>query len=271
MCCFMDPAQVREWTEKYLKLYQCPVIESGPSYLITQLSIEADKDLLNRPFYWMYVEKMNIPPKPVQLCFIFDPENHPPDIRGEILHYGSPRFQKMLQSAQKHGKFVRLYEDPGWQPSHSPSKPYTPWLLVNYQLSYVCDQKKNRLSSLGINLLNGEIAESFYDCLKKRKWVNRLPPHRYLPAHGMSLTEAVGELEYYLEEQLKEEDQTWAKEAKERLNMELEQLNAFYPGEEKQDDEIRKEKKNREQELVWQFHPRIEAEVINAGLFYMES
>lgn len=142
---------------------------------------------------------------------------------------------------------------------------------MNYQLSYVCDQKKNRLSSLGINLLNGEIAESFYDCLKKRKWVNRLPPHRYLPAHGMSLTEAVGELEYYLEEQLKEEDQTWAKEAKERLNMELEQLNAFYPGEEKQDDEIRKEKKNREQELVWQFHPRIEAEVINAGLFYMES
>lgn len=90
----MDPAQVREWTEKYLKLYQCPVIESGPSYLITQLSIEADKDLLNRPFYWMYVEKMNIPPKPVQLCFIFDPENHPPDIRGKFCIMGPPVSKK---------------------------------------------------------------------------------------------------------------------------------------------------------------------------------
>jgi hypothetical protein len=86
------------------------------------------------------------------------------------------------------------------------------------------------------------------------------------------LTEAVGELEYYLEDQLKEEDQTWATKAKERLRMELEQLNAFYPDdEENQGEEIRLEKKNREQELVWQFHPRIEAEVVNAGLFYMES
>lgn len=267
----MDPAQVREWTERYLNLYQCQILESAPSYLITQLSIEADKDLLNRPFYWMYVEKMNIPPKPIQLCFIFDPKNHPLNIQGEFLHYGAPRFQKMLQSAKKHGKFVRLYEDPGWQPAHSPSKPYTPWLLVNYQISYVCDQKKDRLCSLGINLLNGEIVESFYDRLKKRKWLNRLPPRRYLPAYGISLTEAVGELEFYLEEQLREEDLTWAKEAKERLTMELNQLNTFYPEEEKQDDEVRREKKNREQELVWQFHPRIEADIVNAGLFYIES
>ncbi|MGA8941706.1 MAG: YqhG family protein [Thermoactinomyces sp.] len=267
----MDQTRVRKWTERYLNHYQCQIIESAPTYLVTQLSVQADKDILNRPFYWMYVEKMNIKPNPIQLCLIFDPENHPVDIKGEFLYFGAPRFRKMLESAQKHGKFVRLYELPKWQASRSPAKAYSPWLGVNYKISYICDQKKDRLCHLGISLLSGEVTESFYEMLAERKWSVQLPPNRHIPSQRLSLMEAVGELEFYLEEQIRQEDLTWAKEAQERFNNEIKQLDSYYPEHIQPDDKLAKEKKQQEQELVWQYHPRIEISVVNAGIFYLET
>ncbi|MGA9174969.1 MAG: YqhG family protein [Thermoactinomyces sp.] len=268
----MDPKKVREFTERYLMLNDCHILESGPTYLITQLSIHADKDLLNRPFYWMYVERMNLPPQPIRLSLIFDPDNHPEEIRGEHLFYGAPRFTKILHSAQKHGRFVRLYEEPGsYQRYGDLTKPYTPWLAVNYKVSYVCDQKRDRLFCLGINLHDGTIQEGFYQMIKDRQWTNKLPAKRYTIEPQLKVVEAVGELEYYLEETIRNEDQTWAEEADKRLRMELEQLESFYPDESSLSDELSKEKKQRREEIVWQFHPRVEIEVVNSGLFYVDS
>ena len=47
--------------------------------------------------------------------------------------------------------------------------------------------------------------------------------------------------------------------------MELEQLEHFYPEGVKNE-----EKKQRIRETIWQYHPRVEVEVINAGLFYLD-
>ncbi|TCS96430.1 YqhG family protein [Hazenella coriacea] len=265
----MDQQEVREFVERYMEHHQCQVIESTPSYLQTQLSIEVDKDLLNRPFYWMYVEKLNQEPQPAQFCFIFDLENHPPDQRGEYIFFGSPRFSQMLQSAQKHGRFVRLYQEaPGWELSLH-SKPYIPWLLINFKLSYICDQKKDRLNSLGINLYTGEIKDNFYPWIQTFSWTSQIPVKRHLLSKRLSIPEAVGELEYYLQDQLHQEDLSWAEAAKERLQMEMNQLNSFYPEGEVQNEEKEKEKKQRIREMIWQYHPRVEIEVVNAGIFYM--
>ncbi|SFJ32534.1 YqhG family protein [Thermoflavimicrobium dichotomicum] len=267
----MDQQKVRSFTERYLKSYECHIIESAPTYLQTQLSIEADKDLLNRPFYWMYVERMNLPPQPARFCFIFDPENCPEDLRGEYLFFGSPRFAQMLQSAQKHGRFTRLYQQPSSRESLSRvSKAYTPWLGMNFQVSYICDQKKDRITYLGINLCTGEIVEPFYPTIRSLGWTSKLPPKRHVTAPRLSFAEAVGELEYFLQEQIEGEDPTWAVEAKKRLEMELDTLAHYYPEQEQRTEEQEKERVQRQRELIWQYHPRIEVQLINGGLFYME-
>jgi hypothetical protein len=267
----MDQSKIRAFTERYLELNGCRILESSPTHLVTQLSIEADKDLLNRPFYWMYVERMNLEPQPVRLSLVFDPDNHPPEIRGEYLFFGTPRFTQILRSAQKYGKFVRLYEEPDVHNRfHFQSKPYTSWLAVHFKVSYVCDKKKDCLRSLGINLISGEIQERFYERLKEQQWSNILPAQRYTVEPHLTIPEAVGELEYYLEEQIRGEDSTWAEQARERLEAELRQLDAYYPEEENMSDSLRKEKKQRREEIVWQFHPRVEISVVNAGLFYFE-
>ncbi len=59
---------------------------------------------------------------------------------------------------------------------------------------------------------------------------------------------------------------TWAKQALKRMRIELEQLEHFFP-----EGENNAEKEQRIRETIWQYHPRVEVEVINAGLFYLEA
>ncbi|RAL26599.1 YqhG family protein [Thermoflavimicrobium daqui] len=268
----MDQQKVRSFTERYLQAYQCHLIESAPTHIKTQLSIKADKDLLNRPFYWMYVERMNLPPQPAQFCFIFDPEHRPAELRGEYLFFGSPRFSQMLNSAQKHGRFVRLYQQPLSKARNDfSSKPYTPWLGINFKVSYICDQKKDRICYLGMNLRTGNIVEPFYPKINSFDWTSKLPPKRHLIEPRFHFAESVDELEYYLKEQIEQEDPTWAYEANKRLELELKQLDHYYPELGKRTEEQEKERSQRRREIIWQYQPRVEVQVINAGIFYMEA
>jgi hypothetical protein len=268
----MDQQAVRSFTERYLQSHHCHLLESTPTHLITQLSVQVDKELLDRPFYWMYVEKMDLPPQPTQLCFIFHPEEAPADLRGEHLFHGSPRLAQMMQSAQKLGEFVRLYQAPQGFDRHAyRSKSYTPWLGIHFKVSYVCDQKMDRICYLGFNLQSGEIEEGFYQRMQKLPWTSKLPAQRHTVSPRFPIAEAVGECEYYLQDQLENEDRTWAKQAMERLTQELEQLERFYPEKEQMTAELLKEERQRRRETIWQYHPRVEVEVINAGLFYLEA
>lgn len=265
----MDQTKLREFTERYLNYYQCKVIENAPTHLITQLSIEIDKDLLNRPLYWMYVERMGLEPQPATLTFIFDPDRRPADLRGEYLFFGAPRFKMMLSSAQKKGRFTRLYQLTNRRPRFSNSLPYVPWLGVNFKVSYVCDQKKEQIHYLGINLSTGEIQENFYEVCQKEQWTNKLPSGRHLLPEKMPLAEAVSELEYFLEDLIRQEDHTWAEEAHQRYRSEMTQLEGYFAGKDLQGEEA-KNNLLRKQELVRQYHPRVEVEVVNAGYFYRE-
>ena len=42
--------------------------------MTVQLTIELDKELMNRPFYWHYLEKTGGVPNPMKLTFITDPK-----------------------------------------------------------------------------------------------------------------------------------------------------------------------------------------------------
>ena len=108
----MEPTQVESFAERYLTAFDCRILERAPNWIQTELSVEADQDLVHRPFYWMYVEKMGLTPQTTTLTWVFDGTDTPKGVGAELLSYGSPRFNQMLASAQKNGRFVRLYETP---------------------------------------------------------------------------------------------------------------------------------------------------------------
>ena len=267
----MDQTQVRSFTERYLQAMNCQIIESTPKMIDVKLSIEADQALLNRPMYWMYVEQMNLPANPAQFRFYFEETEESRGFYSDYLYYGAARFAQMLDSAQKHGRFVRLYQHADQADKKTPTaRSYHPFLAVHYQLAYICDQKKDRLCYLAIDLQTGEIYPSFYIWAKKQQWTHQLPPSRYLLPAQLTLHEAVGRLEAYLQRQLEQEDSTWAEEANERLKDEYQRIESYYPDEHSLSEEQQKEKQQRLRESVWQLAPRIEVNALNAGLFYLD-
>lgn len=257
----MQKNALRSFVEDYLQAMDCQMISSTPNAIHTQLSIEADKDLLHRPFYWMYVEQMQLPPQPQQLFLRFKPEQEPDEPNSEWIYDGCPRLQRMYQSVRKRGRFVQLFQAaPTMRRKRQIA--YSTWLAVNFLLSYVCDQKKERLVSLGINLQSGESRSNIYAWLQTIDWKTALPPHCYLQSPSLSLAKAAGRLEQQIADELAAEDHRWAEEANERLASELELLDRY-------DSEESADKRKRQLEITWQYQPRIQVQVINAGLFHL--
>lgn len=268
----MSELDTRAFVTRYLTAMQCHIVETGPGHVQVRLSERADKDLVNRPFYWSYVEKLGIEPQPVTLSFIFDPEQVSAGTAGERLNPGSPRLLQIFRSARKHGQFVRLYEDvPLNLRSPRGSRPYTPWLGINYKIEWICDQLRNEIHSLGIHLLDGTIQDRFYETIASRPWTPRLPSHRYVTKPNVSPQEAVHQLEFYVQGYLEQVDDTWAREAEERMQEELERLAQYYDETPSRTDEAahQEEYERRIRETKWQYQPRVQVSVVNAGLFYM--
>ncbi|MFY0543294.1 YqhG family protein [Brevibacillus sp. H7] len=228
----MNQQQIRHFVERYLAAFSTHVMESHPDYLTVKLSVEVDKDIGNRPFYWSWVEKMNLPPKPLILTFFFDQEQAPEGMRGEHIHFGAGRLQQIFQSAQKHGRFVCMFEHPplhaGRGAGQRRSVPLTPWLGVNLKVSFICDKKRDLLLYLGVNLHQSRIVHDFYPFLKRLSLSPSIPDYFYTLDRRLSLLQAFQLVEQETRAVLSKQDQRWADEARTRLNEELAILDAYY-------------------------------------------
>lgn len=283
----MNQAEIRSYVERYFHAFQSEFVESNEAYFSVQLPIEVDKDLGNRPFYWSYVEKIGMEPNPLTLTFIFDREQIPEGIRGEELPFGSRRLHQIFDSAKKHGKYVRLYEEvsPLAPKSSFSSYPLVPWLCINYKIEFICDQKRDLLLPLGLNLISGEIVDGMYEKLERLPLTPKQPDYTFTMQPIFGLESAANRLEQYIQHLVDQEDFQWATEAKQRLEEERLLIESFYSEEslrQKSAEEakeewaerkkkIEAEKDMRLKELSWQFEPRIQASVVNTGLFYLRS
>ncbi|MBO8171267.1 MAG: hypothetical protein H0Z33_05155 [Bacillaceae bacterium] len=267
----MNQQEIQHFVERYLEAHESTFVEKQDTYLTVTLPKEVDKDLGNRPFYWTYCERMGIEPVPITLTFIFDREQVPDHIQGEWVGFGTRRLRQIFQSAVKHGKFVRLYEDDG--NSRFDTVPLVPWLGINYRVEFICDQKRDLILSPGINLISGNIVPSFLDKIRSLPLSARLPDYRFTMEPIFSVNSAVSRVEHWIQQMIEREDRNWAERARERLQEELSLLSAYYGSEQKEEDRenVASEYEKRVEELKWQFEPRIEVKLINAGLFYLHS
>jgi len=228
----MNQQEVRQFVERYLGAFSTHVMESHPDYLTVKLPEEVDKDIGNRPFYWSWVEKMNMPPQPMVLTFFFHPDRKPEGMRGEHIHFGAGRLQQIFHSTRKHGRFVCMYENPP-QPAITGtglrrSTPLTPWLGVNMKVSFICDKKKDLLLYLGINLHQPRLVHNFYPFLKQLHLTPAIPDYFYTLDRRISLDQAYDLLKREIRTVIDRQDSTWADEARARLEEELLILEAYY-------------------------------------------
>lgn len=278
----MQSTEIRDYVFRYLHSHQSRIIERSPGHVQVKLPPELDKDLTNRTYYWSFVERTGVEPETMTLTLIFDPEQVPDGVKGEEVRFGSSRLHQIFNSAQKRGRYVRLYEHISTlHTSPRESVPFTPWLGLNVKIEYLCDQKRDRLVTYGLNLCSGEIIEDFYDRLVNLSLTPKQPNNTHMIRPVVQLDEAIHMLESDLRQKLLHESHDWAVEAQMRLDEELALIESFYDGssqreassaDKKNEEENRgllAEKEQRLKETYWQFNPRIRISTINAGLFYL--
>lgn len=227
----MQQQQVRQFIERYLATFSSHIVETHPDYLTVKLPVEVDKDIGNRPFYWSWVEKMNLAYQPLVLTFAFNPDRMPDGVRAEHMHLGAARMQQIFDSTKKHGRFLCMYEQSPLALGGSGkrrSAPLVPWLALNLKLSLLCDKKRDILLYLGINLHNPRIVHDFTSFLFQLPLTPAIPDYFYTLDRRISIEQALEMAKKEVSSVLEKEDQKWAEEARERLTEELAILAAYY-------------------------------------------
>lgn len=257
----MYPHQIHDYLRHFFTETGCPILTENDHYMIVQLTVDMDKKIMNRPFYWHYIESTGGEPQPAQLTLITDKNKIADNIFGEVVHFGSPRLSQLFQTTKEMGAFVQLYEE-GFGNREAI---LTPWLGVNYKVSYCYNRTKEMLYSLGINLMTGQRIEDFHEVLRDKELRNRPPENTFTLPYTIKPLRALDRLNDVVERFIQQDDHSWAEEAKKRWVREQRVLDHFYEGVEVKPDSYEVEKEALEQ----QYEPKIKIDIINGGLFYL--
>jgi hypothetical protein len=258
----MQQQEIHNFLERYFRSNNCDIEENRQGYMIVQLTNELDKELMNRPFYWLYLEKTGGTPNPMKLTLITNMQTGPENIKGETMHFGSPRLHQIFQSTKKLAGYIRLYEN--HSQSTNQQTPLFPWLGLNVKISYQCDRKRDLFKSIGLQLINGTMTENFHDKLLNIPLTPKIPDYSFTLSPLVMPKSGIIRIENYLRSEIEQEDHTWADEARNRWQQDLDLLNHFYEdAQSKESYEIEKKA------LQEQYEPNIHISIINGGLFYL--
>jgi hypothetical protein len=260
----MYPQQIHSYLLQFFKENNCQILNANDHYINVQLTIEMDKKIMNRPFYWKYLESTDGVPSPAQLMFITDKNKLVEDIKGEVVHFGSPRLSQLFQATKELGSFVQMYERV--VDNLETQTILTPWLGVNYKISYYSDQTKEILYSLGINLMTGYVREGFQESLSEVDLEKVVSGNTFILPYIIKPIRALERLDAVIENNIQQDDHTWAEEAKMRWKKDRDVLEFFYEGVENKPDCYEIEKEAMDQ----QYEARIKIDIINGGLFYLK-
>lgn len=292
----MNAKNVRKFILAYAEATGCKLIDQSAGHITVKLSPEADRALTGRPYYWSFIDNTGTEPETLSFSWMFGqsplPESGTPATRltsvmtpvgrviREEVYYGSRRLESIFKAVREAGRCVMLFaEPPRLKRGPLESIPYSAWLGVNFKIAYECDMKRERLCGWGISLATGVIDERFLDRVRSMRWTPRLPANIHLLRNEWSLRKAMSQLEQTLERSLKAEDFTWAEEAEARRRQELARIGRYYDSQqaraakdgETQSEELlqawQERRQRRENEIDWQYRPRIQATVLNCGVF----
>ncbi|MDQ0256280.1 hypothetical protein J2S74_003698 [Evansella vedderi] len=260
----MNQAEIHDYLKNFFIENESTILEESDGHLHIQLSIDMDKALMNRPFYWHYTEKIGAVPNPMKLTLITDSNLAPEDIKGELIHFGSPRLHQIFQTAQELGRHALLYESV--QPNGA-SLPMKPWLILNGSVSYCCDHKKDQFFSIGLSLITGEMINDIHSQIKNKRFQEQIPNYCFTMTPIIKPQAGLERIKRYLMGQEKLKEHKWADDALSRMKKDEALLEAFYDGEEEKTETYDQEK----EAIKAQYEPFINISIINGGMFYFSN
>ncbi|MBM6617308.1 YqhG family protein [Bacillus suaedaesalsae] len=261
----MQQPEIHRFLERYFIANECEILENAAGYLSVQLTVDLDKELMNRPFYWHYLEKTGGQPNPMKLTLITDQNKVTNDLKGEVIHFGSPRLHQIFQSTNKLASYIRLYEHVKPSMIRNGNLPLHPWLGMNLKITYQCDQTRDVILSIGLNLINGMIIDHFQERLESLSLTPKIPDMCFTLSPIIKPKSGIARIKQTIQGIIDNDDHEWADAARERWNKDLTLLDHFYADMDEKPESYETEK----QALQDQYEPKVKVSIINGGLFYL--
>lgn len=258
----MQQHEIQHFLESYFSENNCTIISNTTGKLVVKLTPALDKMLMNRPFYWHYIEKTGGTPEPATLTLLTKKLKNE---TGEFIHVGSPRLHQIINTAKEGSRFLRMYEDVRVE-NDAPYIPLNPWLNLTMKVSFLCDRKRDMLYSLGLDLITGQIYEHFFSKVAQRTLTPKLPDYCFPLTPLIKPQSGINRLKNHLLMKIKKTDHQWAIDANKRWQADLDLLERFYEDQEKTDVYA-----NEKEALKIQYEPKINIEVISGGIFHLKN
>lgn len=255
----MQQHEIQQYLERFFTVNQCEILRNEDGLLQTKLTVELDKRLMNRPFYWHYIEKTGGVPETMTLTLKTKKNDKEP---GEFIHFGSPRLHQIFRTAKTMAGFLRHYEQ--IESKTNQYVPLVPWLFLNMKMSYVCDRKKDVLHSLALQLITGQIRTNAIEKIKTVKLSPKLADFTFPLTPLIQPESGLKRIKNCVYDMLEKENDEWAQRALERWNNDLALLERFYENKEKSEAYY-----NEKEALKRQYEPKIKIEIINGGIVYL--
>ena len=255
----MKITNLEQFLHTYFMTHQCHIVHAEDGRLSVQLTEDLDKVLMNRPFYWHYMEQTGQKGEPATLTLITDPEQK--DSSGEWIHFGSPRLHQMMNHLKQNQHNVKLFQHIEGQGDHVALHP---WLVINIKIQYQGKHNKEEFYSIGINLITGVMATNMLEKLNQLTLKMSIADYCYTISPMIKIKSAFKRIERLLDQYVEQQSHEWAIESLETLEEEIQLVNHFFTD---QKDEDLKAKEIAE--LKNRYTPKIKYKVINGGLIYL--
>lgn len=242
----------------FFSAYQCKLLNKENGVLQVELTEELDKVLMNRPFYWHYMQNLGQKGVPMTLTLITNPEKR--DQQGEWIDIGSPRLQQIFNHVTHHEKYTLLFQEV----NTDKNTPLYPWLLANFKVSYRGRQKKEEIISLGIQLVTGKVIVNMMDELIKLNLKQQISNFCYTISPIITLASGYKRIEKIIQHYVENQPKEWINEAIETRNEEIALLKQFYK-DDLENDIVKKEL----EEIHNRYTPEIAIDVTSGGLIYL--
>ena len=260
-------AKLYTFCKKYFSLVGATLHAADDFAISVELPKEVDKELTDRPFYWMWIETLRETPPPSFLYLLFDDQPPSPQYTNKLKEQqkpervlaGSYRMQKIYQSTKTRGMFAVVYEQ---------APLLWPCLLINVKVSFISDRKIDEIISYLLYVKQNTLTKVDMAQLAMKSLVDERPKSAEVFAMPINFDNVFTQVMDQIKCELETRDHHWAQDSSSRLKKELFELDHYYDTLENAEAN-EPEKTLRKAEITWRMTPRIEVQPFQLALLYL--
>lgn len=189
------------WLQVYLQAHGCHLTKQDDLYA-AKLTRTLDEQLMNRPFYWKYMDTIGNQGEPNTIYF----HRNKTVNDDKYIHTDHQLLVRIFHELKQSQQFIVGYE----QIKTTTQQVLHPYFFINTIIRYEGKHVKEEIHSVGINLINGRIVRQMMDQLNELSISEMITPLCYIVTPIISLQRAYHLIDDAFDEYIQQISHQWA-------------------------------------------------------------